>query len=1423
MGGGARRIAPRRIQLLAAATLALAVAGCQTLVTHEGGSGTYGYNAVQSSANAGYQAVQKTSSAIPDPYDGTWVGKAQVNGGAGEATYARGVLGTFSAGWEGYYGAAFYFPSGTFAKQTGDVEIMGWEDGSGGDGGIRISSSDHRARLMTGQSQTIGRSFELQEGCWNWVAVRQRFGTPPENDVFLNGHRIFTSNASNNFGNPAGSVRFGLVSVDPAQSSPLDIYVDDAYVSPDELVAPLTTACKPNILIFLTDDQRLKASGNTGTTMDVMPKTKQWFQTGGTLNGQPFEGGTFYPNAVDTTPLCCPSRGSILSGLYAHNHGIMWNPQAKVDFDRTGYDTSATLQAHLRERGYRTGIFGKYFNGWGNYFDATGKLVAGPPGPDPPEWDEWSIYEQGPLHSGFEVNEQGTQKFVYQYESNYVGDRADDFLQRNQSQPWFLYVAPWIPHEFYSPEPKYAKASVPGLEKNAAYFEPDRLDKPAGVQRTWQDADTIELQYRNHLRMLKSYDDLVDRVMTKLHSLGEDENTLAFFLSDNGYMWGQHGLKDKVQPYPESIQVPFFARWPGYIAGNQTDNRFVANIDLPATALDAVHAGQGAPAVDGRSLLAQGRKRKLDFTEVAGVTTSGSCSGGLWAAIKSATFQYIAYYKGTLTQDNDPLTKDLCLTNLSESPYFREYYDITSGADPLELTNLLGDGSSENDPPTAQLDELVNRYRSCGNSSGEQPCQWADEIVDFLLPDTKITTRDSEDVTTPSTSSGDTRPTFAFTSTEPNSTFDCTLDGLPCNDSNASPSKFTPSSSLAPGNHTLSVKAVSPDGYGDATPATFTWEVKPSDPETEITSKPAKMSTSTTASFSFRTASSHSPSSFECQLDTGSFLSCPSGTQSYAVGNGAHTFKVRSIFGATPDPTPAQYSWTVDATAPETQITAGPTEGSTSTKSKVTLSFRTPAGGEFAGRFECKLEKDGVSGQYQPCASLGSPTQPACTTAALPCSKTFTGLVKGGTYKFSVRAVDSAGNTDSTPATRQWTVGSIQTFDDQPDTTWPQVTQGNSVRAIVPPASAPLPDRGWFVGGDFTEVAGQAHTDLVHINSNKTLDSSWTPSTNGAVYAMEESPSGDTLYVGGSFTCVNDTSADCANGTPRNNLAAFQTDPSQPGYGTPTDWNPGADGPVYALRYPNSVSSDTAANTIYVGGAFIHIGQAARNKVAEIETASPGNPTSWNPQVSGVTGSAVYALTATRRDVYVGGQFASVGSLQRKNLAEIDRLSGQVTGWNPNPDAGIIRSLAVTPAKEEALPTIYVGGQFDNIGSPRVPRKNAAQINLSDGGSTTDWDPSVTLGMQQATVFSMRPLLPVCTTTDFRGCNVFVGGSFSDVGGLPRSWIAETDASTGVLGDWNPAQTRGIWAISQDRNAGVLGIGGPVPDTRNLLSFYNAL
>jgi hypothetical protein len=256
--------------------------------------------------------------------------------------------------------------------------------------------------------------------------------------------------------------------------------------------------------------------------------------------------------------------------------------------------------------------------------------------------------------------------------------------------------------------------------------------------------------------------------------------------------------------------------------------------------------------------------------------------------------------------------------------------------------------------------------------------------VDTGAPDTTITTA-------PSNPSNNASPSFSFTASEPGSTFECQLDG----GGFSSCTSPKPYSALADGSHTFAVRATDPAGNTDASPAAHTWTIDASAPNTTITASPSDPTSSTGASFSF--ASSETGSTFECELDGGGFTTCTSPKPYAGLASGSHTFKVRATDPAgNVDATPASFTWTVDTTAPDSTITASPSNPSASTSASFSFTASEPG-----STFECQLDGGGFSGCTSP--------QP------------YTGLADGS-HTFSVRATDAAGNTDASPATVTWTV-----------------------------------------------------------------------------------------------------------------------------------------------------------------------------------------------------------------------------------------------------------------------------------------------------------------------------------------------------------------------------------------------------------------
>jgi arylsulfatase A-like enzyme len=416
----------------------------------------------------------------------------------------------------------------------------------------------------------------------------------------------------------------------------------------------------PNILIIVTDDQR--------AGLDVMPRTRYWFQAGGTT----------YPWGFDTTPVCCPSRSSIMTGRYAHNHHVLSNRAGEA----LNLDQETTVQRYLQRDGYRTAIFGKYLNRW-------------PIALNPPHFDQWAVFPKTPVHSqkaylGGPWNVDGRVRTVNTYATTFIRDRAVSFIEDTPNQPWYLYLAPPAPHRPFVPEPAFADAPVPAWSGNPAVFERDRTDKAPYVQShhsTFEDGQAIRTA---QLRTLMSVDVLVDTVMEELQAARQLQDTLAFFISDNGYLWGEHGLHGKPPPYLQATRVPFMARWPGRLGAGVLDGRLVANIDITPTIFQAAGVSPDADKpVDGRSLLDPGWRRDRLLLE-----NFAAAYAPKWASTVTTTYQYIEYY----ASDERTIT-------------FREYYDLKR--DPWQLVNLFADGDPRNDPDGTALHAILDRDRTC--------------------------------------------------------------------------------------------------------------------------------------------------------------------------------------------------------------------------------------------------------------------------------------------------------------------------------------------------------------------------------------------------------------------------------------------------------------------------------------------------------------------------------------------------------------------------------------------------------------------------------------------------------------------------------------------------------------------------------------
>ncbi|WP_239618169.1 S-layer homology domain-containing protein [Cohnella mopanensis] len=356
--------------------------------------------------------------------------------------------------------------------------------------------------------------------------------------------------------------------------------------------------------------------------------------------------------------------------------------------------------------------------------------------------------------------------------------------------------------------------------------------------------------------------------------------------------------------------------------------------------------------------------------------------------------------------------------------------------------------------------------------------------------------------------------TFSFSGT--GNSFECSLDSAiygAC----PSPKSY---SSLSDGNHTFSVRSILYNGVADPTPATYTWTVDTTAPDTTILTGPSSPTVSSSATFGF--SSNENGVSYECSLDGAAYKACNNPETFIGLSDGSHTLSVRARDSAgNVDPTPATYAWTVDL--PDTTIVTGP--DSLTNSVNAAFSFTSNKNG---GTYECNL--DG--------------------TAFLPCSSPLTlNNLAYGDHVLLVRAIDAFGNVDATPASYTWKITSVQAVGLQFSNTTYSVVKGNTqstkltvtnsdqttsdvtdkaIYSIADSSIATIDTKGIFTGlnvGDTVLTAtygGLTTNTTLRINSNQ----SGSPSGSGGSISPAPQPESfnfEVLSSDGSTTKVSIT------------------------------------------------------------------------------------------------------------------------------------------------------------------------------------------------------------------------------------------------------------------------------------------------------------
>jgi len=465
---------------------------------------------------------------------------------------------------------------------------------------------------------------------------------------------------------------------------------------------------RPNVLFVLCDDLRWDHLGCSGHPFIKTPHIDR-------LAGE----GIHFVNAFCTTSLCSPSRASILSGRYAHKHGVRDN------FTEYPNDLPSFPRA-LKASGYQTAYFGKWHMGENNDNPRPG-------------FDTFVTHKGQGKYFDTEWNVRGERKTIPGYYTTVVTDLAEEWLKdRPKNQPWLLMVGHKAPHSFYTPEPKNARL----YDEQTIHYPPTAFqldDKPTWYRQrldTWHGIYGPLFDFRKSFpdrrpeaekdfaNMVRSYsatipsvDDSMGRLMSRIESRGESNRTVVVFMGDNGLLNGEHGMVDKRTMHEPSIRIPLIVRYPALGAGKKP-KEMALTIDIAPTIVELCQA-KPLEGVQGKSLVKVTRGEsppwRSSFVYIYDYEKQFPYTPNI-RGIRTDRYKYIHYPHGDGKPDR----------------HLAELYDLSR--DPAETVNLI------KDPAHAQVVDQLRRQlqvekEAIGLANDPMPL---DQGIGAALPDAAI-------------------------------------------------------------------------------------------------------------------------------------------------------------------------------------------------------------------------------------------------------------------------------------------------------------------------------------------------------------------------------------------------------------------------------------------------------------------------------------------------------------------------------------------------------------------------------------------------------------------------------------------------------------------------------------------------------------
>lgn len=336
---------------------------------------------------------------------------------------------------------------------------------------------------------------------------------------------------------------------------------------------------KPNILIIQPDQHRADIMGCAGNTMVKTPNLDK-------LAGK----GVRFSRAVSASPVCCPFRATMQTGLYIHEHGVVDNGiHLKEEFKG--------IAEFMAEAGYATGYIGKWHLGGFRPKEGVGGYIE--EGEPRQGWQEWLGYEKA--HEYLDVwkfNEKKEKVPVegYGWEPTWHTDMAVDFMQRKteEGQPWCYYIA-------YGP-PHLPEQCIPEFLDQ---YDPEAFELLPDVKAKLSEEDKKELReiLHTYYAQVTAVDFEVGRLMKALETMGADDNTIIVYVSDHGDVLGSHNaeivkkymednrnlnhtIRTKGKPYAPAFRIPFILSGAGVKEAGLVTDALVNSVDIVPTILE---------------------------------------------------------------------------------------------------------------------------------------------------------------------------------------------------------------------------------------------------------------------------------------------------------------------------------------------------------------------------------------------------------------------------------------------------------------------------------------------------------------------------------------------------------------------------------------------------------------------------------------------------------------------------------------------------------------------------------------------------------------------------------------------------------------------------------------------------------------------